>query len=795
MKKFLLIILTGLILSFSQAFAVTIVDESVSGVDRYAIYIGANDGGKGRERLLYAGTDALSFKNAMSEIGGVTDSNCRVLIDPTKDNIDKALQEISDAISSKSGQTKRSEFIFYYSGHSDENALLLGNSKYDYSKLKAAITEVPSDIHVVILDSCYSGNFIRTKGGQKRKPFLIDDSSVVTGHAYLSSSSDNESSQESDEIESSYFTNAMITGLRGAADTSGDNKVTLNELYSYAFSDTLSKTESSKAGPQHPNYNITLVGSGDLILSDLTIADSMLSLSKEAKGRFIIRDSNDKLISEINKVAGQPIFIALPVGQYSALIIDEYSTKQGTFILEKDQVYVLDQNSLSSIKRKSNRLRGDSTEESESVEDAESDEEVIEEVAEKTAEDLPDLEEETLDIDDLTKKNKKAHKLSIKIERTSISASTEEDSDDEEFDEDEEDWDFDMDVDFSKFFGVNVFVVPGLPIVNTNEDTVNLSFGIVGALSNNVYGFNASDVFNISTGSIFGGQYAGVFNLSSGNICGAQAAGVFDITKNLMGAQLSGVFNIAHNIEGAQAAGVFNFARNVSGLQAAGVANIGKDLNGAQVSGVANIARKVKGLQVSGVLNVASVVNGIQIGLINIAKENNGITIGLLNFIGNGLNDINTSINTNGMIDFYFQNGSKNLYTVFGYSKEFEDGEIAGISYIGLGSQIPAGIFSFEIETLFKLAWFDYEYYPDLKAKMDSLSSYRKFEEKFVPSVRVNWNVLNSSFASIFVSTCFDFFMPGYNDTAYDLFATNMKLEDDEVILSTSFAIGGKFHF
>ena len=86
----------------------------------------------------------------------------------------------------------------------------------------------------------------------------------------------------------------------------------------------------------------------------------MLSLSKDAKGRFIIRDANDKLISEINKTPGQPIFIALPIGQYSALIIDEYSTKQGTFLLEKDQIFVLDQNSLTSIKRKSNRLRGNS---------------------------------------------------------------------------------------------------------------------------------------------------------------------------------------------------------------------------------------------------------------------------------------------------------------------------------------------------------------------------------------------------------------------------------------------------
>ena len=185
MKKILVFAVA--LLCLSQVFAATNTnDENTNGVDRYAIYIGSNKGGKGREQLLYAGSDAQNFQKAMSEIGGVNDANSYILIDPTKEKIDETLNRISRQISNSQSHAKRSEFIFYYSGHSDETALLLGDVPYDYSSLKAAITDVPSDIHVVILDSCYSGNFIRTKGGQKRKPFLIDDSSVVTGHAYLS---------------------------------------------------------------------------------------------------------------------------------------------------------------------------------------------------------------------------------------------------------------------------------------------------------------------------------------------------------------------------------------------------------------------------------------------------------------------------------------------------------------------------------------------------------------------------------------------------------------------------------
>ncbi len=78
MKK--LIFITIALLSLSPVFAAA-ADENASGVDRYAVYIGSNKGGKGREQLLYAGSDAINFKKAMAEIGGVSEANSFVLID------------------------------------------------------------------------------------------------------------------------------------------------------------------------------------------------------------------------------------------------------------------------------------------------------------------------------------------------------------------------------------------------------------------------------------------------------------------------------------------------------------------------------------------------------------------------------------------------------------------------------------------------------------------------------------------------------------------------------------------
>jgi hypothetical protein len=227
-----------------------------------ALYVACNDGGKQRETLRYAGSDANRLAKTMNEIGGIKQYNSMILVDPVKDDIDEAFATFTSAIERNKGRARRTEFLFYYSGHSDEKAFLLGDETYDYAALKTALNKIPSDVHVVMLDSCFSGNFVRAKGGSRQKPFLMDDSTVVQGHAYLSSSSDKEASQESDAIKSSYFTHALVSGLRGAADSSGDGKVSLNELYHYAFNETLSDTELSAVGPQHPSYNITLVGSG-----------------------------------------------------------------------------------------------------------------------------------------------------------------------------------------------------------------------------------------------------------------------------------------------------------------------------------------------------------------------------------------------------------------------------------------------------------------------------------------------------------------------------------------------------
>ena len=139
------------------------------------------------------------------------------------------------------------KIVVYYSGHADEKGLLLGDDRYSYRTLRDRLDQIPADVRIAVLDACSSGAFTRVKSGRPRPPFLVDESADMRGHAFLTSSAETEAAQESDRIRASYFTHFLVSGFRGAADSSGDGKVTLNEAYQFAFNETLGGPSTPKA--------------------------------------------------------------------------------------------------------------------------------------------------------------------------------------------------------------------------------------------------------------------------------------------------------------------------------------------------------------------------------------------------------------------------------------------------------------------------------------------------------------------------------------------------------------------
>ncbi|MFO1471645.1 MAG: hypothetical protein U1F27_11470 [Turneriella sp.] len=170
-----------------------------------------------------------------------------------------------------------------------------------YAELKAWIHNLPSDVNIVILDSCSSGSLSRVKGGRKLPSALISESASHKGTAILASSSSSEDSQESDQLLTP-FTHNLIAGLRGTADLNRDNKVTLHEAYSYSYEETLANTLKSGAGPQHPYFDFKVQGQGDLTVADLNRNTSQLVLGESVTGTVYIFDSSNRLNLRLQKL-------------------------------------------------------------------------------------------------------------------------------------------------------------------------------------------------------------------------------------------------------------------------------------------------------------------------------------------------------------------------------------------------------------------------------------------------------------------------------------------------------------
>jgi hypothetical protein len=306
----------GLIASSSPAIA-------AGAIRRFALVAAANDGGPDRPPLQYALSDAERFARVIRELGGVSAEDAVVLKQPKLGEIEEALDLLKSRVE-KARQAGngggRTELLFYYSGHADDKGLLLGEDRYSYRSLRDRLDEIPADVRIAVLDACASGAFTRLKGGRKQAPFLVDESADMHGHAFLTSSAESEVAQESDRIKASYFTYYLVSGLRGAADVTGEGKVTLNEAYQFAFNETLGRTVDTRGGVQHPSYDINLSGTGEVVMTDLRQTSATLVLGEQLDGRFFVRSAKQELVVELFKPLGRRVELGVEPGRYEVRV-------------------------------------------------------------------------------------------------------------------------------------------------------------------------------------------------------------------------------------------------------------------------------------------------------------------------------------------------------------------------------------------------------------------------------------------------------------------------------------------
>ena len=165
------------------------------------------------------------------------------------------------------------QLLLYFSGHGlldDKGRLYLAakDTQRDLPQATAISAAFVTDAmdssrsrqQLLILDCCHSGAFARGARAADEAKAVTQATfeGVGAGRAVLTATDATQYAWEGEsvigEAENSVFTHFMIEGLRtGAADTDSDGRITLEELYTYLYSEVVRQTP--KQTPRKWSYN------------------------------------------------------------------------------------------------------------------------------------------------------------------------------------------------------------------------------------------------------------------------------------------------------------------------------------------------------------------------------------------------------------------------------------------------------------------------------------------------------------------------------------------------------------
>ena len=673
----LLLPLMTLVFVFIFAAQVSAATENAR-INRYVVAVSANYGGEGRPVLRYAESDARSFAKVLGEMGGVQPGNVILVKEPGVASLQKQLDALDGKIAKGKNAVDRNEVLFYYSGHADDKGLRLGNEVYAWKELRKRIDAMSADVKIAVIDACGSGAITRLKGGVAVPAFMVDQSSDMKGYAFITSSTQDESSQESDKLKGSFFTHSLVSGLRGAGDLSGDGKVTLSEAYQFAFNETLQKTEKTMGGAQHPSRDMNLAGTGDVVMTDLRSTSAGLELDEDVDGRLFIRDANGELVAELYKKSGRAMSLGFPAGKYTVRLERPAEFSEAVVTLQNNRREKLLHKQFAAVSAEQTTLRGEIG-------------------GNKTCAGGDTV---ACSIDSLDHNGKY---------RVTINA-------------------VDTDSEPRKGLQIGVFVA------KTEDYMLGTQLSLIANVAKKeMHGLQVTDIYNGANAHFEGVQLSGMINYAE-SFDGAQIASTVNVAgKKSSGAQISGTANFAaDSVQGAQISPALNYAGQAdvqvtaalnvageAGVQVDAAMNIAKKsdvqvtaaMNVAgesdvQVSAAMNIAGRLNGTQIS-VMNIAGRAEGPQIGIINVCGHCESTPIGLINIVGNGVWSVTSSVNEMGALGLSLRLGTAYLFTAFEGTREFEKGSnfkhFSDMYEMGLGLGTQFGKYGnhFELEYMF----------------------------------------------------------------------------------------------
>lgn len=601
-------------------------------INRYVVAVSANNGGAGRPVLRYAESDARSFAKVLKEMGGVLPQNVILVKEPSVDALQKELSKLDAKILQDKSVSGRNEVLVYYSGHADEKGLRLGEETYAWKDLRNRIDALNADVKIAVIDACGSGAITRVKGGKAVPAFMVDQSSDMKGYAFITSSTQDESSQESDKLKGSFFTHSLVSGLRGAGDLSSDGKVTLSEAYQFAFNETLQKTETTLGGAQHPSRDMNLAGTGDVVMTDLRTTSAGLDLDESVYGRLYIRDGEGELVAELNKKQGHAMSLGLPAGNYTVNLQQNMDYMGTTVVLSNGKREKVSQKDFKSVMAEQTVFRGEI----------------------RRNGNCGDGDAVACALDSLDHNGKF---------RTTFNF---------------------VDTDREPRKGLQL----GLFVTRTEDYMLGTQVSLIGNFAKKeMHGLQATTIVNVARDRFEGAQLSSVVNYA-GSFSGAQVSSAANISKDKSSGAQVGIINVAvDTLDGLQVSAGVNYAKATDLQVTAGVnaalsattqvvAGVNYATNsGVQVAAGVNATHVNEHLQV-GVVNYATNAKGRQWGIVNICAHCEKSPVGLVNIVGNGVWSATPYLNEMGALGGSLHLGTAYFYTNIEWAAFFKNGHI-----------------------------------------------------------------------------------------------------------------------
>lgn len=190
--------------------------------------------------LKKAETDALNI----ADLYATHTKNIKTLLgsQATHDNIISTLKDFF------SQANEDDIVVFFFSGHGGKGGLCAYDTKSDktmvtYAEVQQAIRSCKASNKQLFIDACYSGGLRDNSKSSTTSHSLV---STTEGVMLFLSSRTGETSQENPWSDNGFFTQYLIKGMKGAADTNKDRIITAKEIFNYVSKNVSERTHKKQ---------------------------------------------------------------------------------------------------------------------------------------------------------------------------------------------------------------------------------------------------------------------------------------------------------------------------------------------------------------------------------------------------------------------------------------------------------------------------------------------------------------------------------------------------------------------